>query len=119
MSKLTALLATPAAALLLLTSCTSLAHDPKETYILVTNNAKIPYWQTANQGLIAAGREMKVKIGMLGPDTYDTRAEHDAFQDAVRQKPSGILISASDVSVLAPDINSAIEQGIPVITVDA
>jgi ribose transport system substrate-binding protein len=119
MIKLNALLATPAAALLLLTSCTSLAHDPKETYILVTTNTKVPYWQTALTGLKDASREMKVKVGMLGPEAYDLRAEHDSFQDAVRQKPSGIMISASDANMLAPDINSALEQGIPVITVDS
>lgn len=119
MPKLNALFVTPAAALVLLTSCSSLAHDPKETYILVTTNTKVNYWQGALSGLKDASREMKVKVGMLGPESYDTRAEHDAFQDAVRQKPSGIMISASDANVLAPDINSAVEQGIPVITVDS
>lgn len=119
MPKFNALLGTPAAALLLLTSCTSLAHDPKETYIMVTANTKVPYWQNALAGLKDASREMKVKVGMLGPEAYDTRAEHDSFQQAVQQKPSGIMISASDANMLAPDINAALQQGIPVITVDS
>ena len=35
------------------------------------------------------------------------------------EKPAGILISVSDVNILATDINAAIDQGIPVITIDS
>ena len=115
----TLLAASVAVSLLFMTACAPLPHDPKETYILVTNNVKVPYWQTALQGLNHAAAEMKVRAGMVGPDTYDTKAEHDEFQRAVQQKPSGILISAADASLLAPDINSALQQHIPVITIDS
>ena len=107
------------AALLCMTGCAGSGHDPTEKYILVAANIKIPYWQSAQAGLIHAANEMKVKAEMDGPDGYDTKAEHDAFQRAVAQKPSGILISAADASVMSPDINSAMQQGIPVITVDS
>lgn len=108
-----------AAALLVLTSCTPLAHNPNELYILVTTNLKVPYWQTALAGLNHAASELKVKIDMVGPDTYDPKAEHDEFQKAVARKPSGILVSAADASVMAPDIDSAIQAGIPVLTLDS
>src|SRR5450631_4116294 len=107
------------AAFLLMSGCSSLAHDPKETYILVTTNAKVPYWQSALAGLNHAAGEMKVRAEMVGPDTYDTKAEHDEFQRAVQQKPAGIMVSAADASMLAPDINAALQQGIPVITIDS
>ena len=110
--------ATPAA-LLILSSCAPLPHDPKEKYMLVSANIKVAYWQAAFQGLSRAAAEMKVKAEMVGPDTYDTRAEHDEFRRAVSQKPSGILVSAADATVMAPDINSALEQGVPVITIDS
>ena len=103
----------------LLTSCAPLPHDPKETYILVAANTKIPYWQTALTGLNRAAAEMKVKAGMFGPATYDLNAERDELRRAIQQKPSGIMISVADAKLLTPDINSALEQGIPVITVDA
>jgi ribose transport system substrate-binding protein len=107
------------AAFLLMSGCTALPHDPKETYILVTLNAKVPYWQSALAGLNHAAGEMKVRAEMAGPDTYDTKAEHDEFQRAVQQKPAGIMVSAADASMLAPDINAALQQGIPVITIDS
>jgi ribose transport system substrate-binding protein len=94
-------------------------HNPAENYILVCDNSKIPYFQTAVQGLNQAAAEMKVKSALDGPDGHDPKGEHDAFRRAVAQKPAGILVSAADPNLLTPDINSAVEQGIPVITFDS
>ncbi len=99
--------------------CAGSAHEPQEKYILVADNSKIPYWQSAVQGLNHAAAEMKVKSELQGPDGHDPQGEHDAFRRAVAEKPSGILVSVSDASVLATDINAAVDQNIPVITVDA
>jgi ribose transport system substrate-binding protein len=106
-------------ALLSMTGCAGSAHEPTEKYVLVATNTKLPYWQTALAGLNHAASEMKVKAEMAGPDTYDTKAEHDEFQRVVAQKPSGILISAADATVMTPDINAALGQGIPVLTMDS
>lgn len=102
-----------------MTGCAGSPHQPTEKYILVAANTKLGYWQTALAGLNHAAAEMKVKAEMAGPDTYDTKAEHDEFQRAVGQKPSGILISAADASLMTPDINAALAQGIPVLTMDS
>ncbi|MBV9405537.1 MAG: substrate-binding domain-containing protein [Acidobacteriaceae bacterium] len=107
------------AALLSLSGCAGGAHSPTEKYILVASNTKIPYWQSAQAGLIHATNEMKVKSEMVGPDAYDAKGEHDAFQGAVAQKPAGILVSAADATILTPDINAALQQNIPVITIDS
>ncbi len=107
------------AALLVLSSCTPLAHDPKELYILVTTNIKVPYWQNALAGLNHAGNELKVKVEMTGPETYDPKAEHDEFQKALARKPSGILVSAADAAIMAPDIAAAVQAGVPVLTLDS
>jgi ribose transport system substrate-binding protein len=107
------------AGLLTLTSCASSGHDAAEKYILVADNIKISYWQTAAQGIAHAASEMHVKSEVDGPDGHDPQAEHDAFKRAVASKPSGILITASDANMLTPDINAALDQGIPVITIDA
>ncbi len=107
------------AGVITLTSCAGSGHDPSEKYILVADNTKISYWQSAAQGLSHATAEMKVKSEVQGPDGHDPQAEHDAFKRAVAEKPAGILISASDPNLLTPDINAALDQGIPVITIDA
>jgi ribose transport system substrate-binding protein len=103
----------------LMTSCAPLPHEPNETYILIAANTKISYWQTAVLGLHQAAEEMKVKAEVIAPDTYDPKAEHGEFLRAIQQKPSGILVSVADTNLLASDINSALKQGIPVITIDS
>ena len=107
------------AALIVMNGCSSNPHDPAEKYILVADNTKIPYWQSAVRGLNRATADMKVKSELQGPDGHDPQGEHDAFKRAVAEKPSGILISASDVNILGPDINAAVDQGIPVLTIDS
>jgi len=114
-----------------LTSLTALAagllgacggrHDSTETYVLVTANTRIAYWQEAVQGLQAAAREMGVKWEMVGPETYDPKAEKEEFVKAAGRQvhPAGILVSAADPALMADAIDSAVATGIPVITIDA
>jgi ribose transport system substrate-binding protein len=90
-----------------------------ETYILVSVNLKVPYWQSAAAGFAQAGQQLKVAYMVTGPDTYDPSAERDALQSAVSKKPAGILISVADAGLLLDGIDGAIKSGIPVITIDS
>ncbi len=108
------------ASVLPLMNCSASRHDPAEVYFLITVNTKIPYWQAASAGLTQAGTEMGVKFETLGPDSYDPQAERQEFQRTLSQrKPAGILISAADSELLRPEIDSAIDRGIPVLTMDS
>ncbi|MBV8550419.1 MAG: substrate-binding domain-containing protein [Acidobacteriaceae bacterium] len=87
--------------------------------MLVATHTRIPYWQEAFAGLRRAGAEMHVKVDMVGPTRYDPKGEREAFQGAIADKPSGILISPADPNLMATDIDSALQQGIPVLTIDS
>lgn len=100
-------------------SCTSNPHDPNEAYVLVTTNTRIPYWQAAAAGLHRAASEMKVRADVVGPGRYDPKAERDALTSAIGDRPAGILISAADPNLLTDQIDSALQQGIPVLTIDS
>lgn len=103
-----------------LLNCGGSEHDATEAYYLVTTNTKIPYWQAAAAGLEQAAGEFKVGWEMVGADTYDPQAQKHEFQKLLRQrKPSGILVSAANPDVMTPEIDAAIAQGIPVITMDS
>jgi ribose transport system substrate-binding protein len=106
------------ALMLLLVSCGT-GHDADEKYFLITNNIQVPYWQTAGAGFAQAAKELKVRSEFVGPDTFDPKAEQAAFQKAVQQKPTGILISVADAKLMKTDIDQAIAAGIPVITMDS
>lgn len=90
-----------------------------ETYILVSANIKVPYWQSAGAGWARAGSQLKVGIAFTGPDTYDPPAERDALGAAVAKKPDGILISVADPNLIKDGIDNAIAAGIPVVTMDS
>ena len=104
--------------LVTLTDCGS-RHDPDEKYFLVSTNLQIPYWQTAATGFSQSASQLKVRIEVVGPDTFDPKAEQQAFEKALQQKPTGILLSAADPNLLKDDIGKAIAAGVPVITIDS
>jgi ribose transport system substrate-binding protein len=105
--------------LISLLGCASAAHEPNEKYFLVATNTKVSYWQSALAGLGRAGSQLNVKTEMAGPESYDPKAEQTEFQKVVAQKPAGILLSAGDAKLLRADVDAAIGQGIPVITMDS
>ena len=94
-------------------------HSDKEVFYLIATNVNLPYWQTAAAGFKQAAAQFKVTARVVGPDSYDPKAELDELQKAVAAKPSGILISVADASVLQSEIDAAVSAGIPVITMDS
>ncbi len=106
------------ALLALFLSCGS-EHSADEYYVLVSVNIQIPYWKAAGAGFSQAASQLKVKADFAGPDDFNPKAEKEAFDKAVAQKATGILVSAADANVLKDSIDAAIAAGIPVITVDS
>jgi ribose transport system substrate-binding protein len=94
-------------------------HDADEKYFMIATNVQVPYWQTAKAGFNQATSQLKVRAEIAGPDSFDPKAEQDAFDKAIGQKPTGILISAADAQLLKGSIDNAIAANIPVITIDS
>src|SRR5215467_8378445 len=94
-------------------------HDADEKYFLIATNIQVPYWQTAKAGFNQAASQLKVRAEFAGPDSFDPKGEQDAFDKAVSQKPTGILISAADALLIKASIDKAIASNIPVITIDS
>ena len=105
--------------LLPLVNCGGSQHDVQEKYFLISANTKVPYWQEAAAGFNHAAAQMRVHAEFVGPETYDPKAQHEQFQDVLKQKPTGILVSASAPDILNKDIDAAIAQGVPVIAIDS
>jgi len=110
-------LATVGVALAFVFGCNS--DSKQDVYYMIAANVKLPYWQTAANGFKKAAAQYTVTANVVGPNTYDPLGELDALQQAVRAKPAGILISVADAGILQREIDSAVQQGIPVITMDS
>lgn len=104
---------------LTLGGCAPQRHAAEEKYYLIATNIKVPYWQTAFAGLGRAANQMGVKVEFTGPTTYDPKAQQAEMERVISLKPTGILLSAGDPKLMQPGINRAIENGIPVITIDS
>jgi ribose transport system substrate-binding protein len=91
----------------------------QEVYYMIAANVQLPYWQNAANGFNKAAAQYQVTAKIVGPTTYDPLGELDALQQAVRANPKGILISVSDVGTLQREIDTAIQNNIPLITMDS
>jgi len=100
-------------------SCQKPYHEEGEHYVFVAFNTSLPYWQEAEAGLTDAAGQMGIKAELTGPAAFSPDEELTAFQQAVAQKPAGILLSAANPDIFKAPIDAAIQQGIPVICVDA
>ncbi len=100
-------------------ACQQPYHQPDERYVLVAVDINDPYWQEAAAGLSDVGKNAGVNVELLGPATFSPSEEVTAFQQAVAEHPSGIMVSVSDPKLFNEPIDHAILQGIPVICIDA
>lgn len=91
--------------------------DPDETYYLVGAVLELPYFIDHRIGFEAAGKELGVKTRFIGPSDYDMQAQMNMIEQAIAQKPAGLLVMAFE-DTLAPAIDKAVEAGIPVVTID-
>lgn len=112
-------LAGAVAAAFLAASCSKPYHQPNERYVMIASNINLPYWEEAEAGFKDAASWLGVKEEVDGPASYDPKAELDAFQKAVASHPTGILVSPALPDMFNSAINAAVDEGIPVITIDS
>src|SRR5690242_4595872 len=86
------------AALLSTTACGN-GHSG-ETYIFISTNVRVPYWQTASAGFLQSASQIKVGYEFTGPQTYDPQGERTALEYAINKKPAGIVVSVADANAL-------------------
>ena len=91
--------------------------SPDDTYYCIGALLGLPYFLDHKIGFEAACEELGVQGKFIGPTEYDMTAEAQMIEEAIAQKPKGILVMAFE-DTLAPAINKAKEAGIPVITID-
>ncbi len=99
------------------TDSTVAAEEPR-TYIYVAGFHSHPYFLDMHLGFRYAAEEFGVVIKKAGPDGWDAKAQAEALEQAVAKNPDGIITVMWDASG-KPAVKRAMENGIPVIVVEA
>jgi len=78
------------------------------------------FWQTVKMGTEAAAKELGDKTSYVGPADEKQIAEQiQLVENAMAQKPNGLLLAALDANALAPLMETASSRGIKVVTFDS
>ncbi len=78
-----------------------------------------PFWAAVEAGAIAKGEEIGVEVIVLSPPAEsDIQAQIAQIEDQLAKGVSGIAIAPTDPSALAPVLEDAIAEGVPVVFID-
>jgi simple sugar transport system substrate-binding protein len=81
--------------------------------------ASDPFWTVVKRGLDDAARQTGVAVSYRAPDTYDVRRMSRLIDDAVADRPDGLIVSLPDPRALAPAVRRAERAGIPVVSINS
>lgn len=91
----------------------------KPKIVLISHIKTNPYWKYIRDGAERAAKERGAVIEFLGPTTASTEEGIKLFDMATSSKVSGIITYVQEEGKYKGKINSAIEKGIPVVTIDS
>jgi ribose transport system substrate-binding protein len=95
------------------------------TFGLVAKSQGNPVFQAARVGANDAARELgakhgvSIKIDWRTPNEEDPQKQAEAIEQLVLAGAQGIAVSCSDANKLTDAINSAVKNGVPVVTFDS
>ncbi len=78
-----------------------------------------PFWSVAANGVNAAATDMGVTVEYQAPGTFDMVEMSQIIDAAVASNPDGLIVTIPDGDALGPSIQAAVDQGIPVISMNS
>jgi ribose transport system substrate-binding protein len=92
------------------------ADHSNDEYIYVSSMGNLEFFNAHKYGWEWAGDQLGVNATYVGPAEYDMNAMSAAFDQAIARQPKGIAVFGVE-PVLQPQIDKAVEAGIPVVTI--
>ena len=77
------------------------------------------WWNTVKNGINVAADQMDVTVDIRNPTTGDLADMARIVQQAAASNPDGIIVTIADFDVLSGPVRDAVDQGIPVITINS
>ena len=113
-----ALVATVVAAPLAFTA--GAAYAEGERFVLISHAPDSDsWWNTIKNAIKVAGDQMDVTVEYRNPPTGDLADMARIVEQAVASNPDGIIVTIADFDVLSGPVADAVDQGIPVITINS
>lgn len=100
-------------------STASVSAQEDYEFAIVPKAVNNPFFNAARLGALEAGEELGVEVNYTGPSQTKVKDQIDVVESLIAKGVDGIALSAVDGDALAPVVNRAMEQGIPVITWDS
>lgn len=85
-------------------------------YVMITDDRKASFWQSVYQGAYERGIEEDVYVDLLGDNLSYNYSREDLMRIAISSNVDGIIVMADESDEMTELINTASENGIPVVT---
>ncbi|OCA96698.1 hypothetical protein BGS1_06725 [Clostridium beijerinckii] len=88
---------------------------------VVVKTVESPYWQTVKKGAEEAAKKYGASIDFVGAPggESDINGQVTLVENAVSQKPDGVVLAASDSKAVAPAAQKLIDAKIPLALIDS
>ncbi len=90
----------------------------EETHYGVLGKSVGPYWNVVRKGAEDAASELGVKVTIFMPQKEDIPQQIETVETWISMGFKGMAVAPSDPEALVSPMNSAMEKGIPAITID-
>ncbi|WP_163835408.1 sugar ABC transporter substrate-binding protein [Spartinivicinus ruber] len=101
------------------TYCGMLTADTSRVVVVSHGQPQDPFWSVVKNGVDEAAKEAQVKVEYRAPDTFDMVKMAQIIDAAIATKPNGLVVSIPDKDALSDSIKKAVNNGIPVISMNS
>jgi simple sugar transport system substrate-binding protein len=77
------------------------------------------FWKVVQRGEQEAHRQSGAAVSYRAPDSFSIERMRRFIDEAVADRPDGMVISLPDATALSPSIKAAVKAGIPVVTINS
>lgn len=89
-------------------------------FVMVTHGVPSdPFWSVVKNGAEAAAELVGARLEYRAPSTFDMAMMQQLVQAAVASNPDGLILSFTDENALGGVVQNAVDNGIPVITINS
>ncbi|MGP9499060.1 sugar ABC transporter substrate-binding protein [Halomonas sp. AOP43-D1-4] len=89
-------------------------------FVMVTHGVPSdPFWSVVKNGAEAAADLVGAELEYRAPSTFDMAKMQQLVQAAVASDPDGLILSFTDEDALGGAVQNAVDNGIPVITINS